>query len=268
MTTLNTVLANNVTLEVVQVSGSSSSSPTETVVGYVFAAPVEGSSDVTQEQRWVLYPGYQAPPEGRVRLRVPTRSDRQYTTLAAWQSAMMQTSGDTLWKENSRYVKVNSKSYATMGSHPAPPMPAAPEPFGGSGGARAEGEAQVASFSQQEESDAAPFDFQTMDKCKMQQWNVNEPTVLYDAGWVFGTVFAPDPHSPVGCERSTNQEYWVIPPGYSALRAGESRVMSIEPDVSVTLSAYLSDMQANHFPAGSTYVISSCVYASYRPGNP
>jgi hypothetical protein len=215
---------------------------------------------VTQEQRWVLYPGYQAPPEGRVRLRAPTRTDRQYRSLAEWQAAMRQTSGDTLWKENSRYVKVNSKSYATMGSYPAPPTPAAPEPFTGSSGSAA----QVAAFSEQEPARA--LDLQIVDRCLLTQKYPDQPTT-YEAGCVFGTAFAPDPQSRE-YERSTNQEHWVLSPGYAPLNAAQARETTIEPDASTDLATFLSDAAANHFPAGSTYVISSCIYAHYRPGNP
>ena len=116
---LSCLFANNVTTEIIQLGINDQPAG---LMGYVFASP--GTDGITQEQRWVLYPGYAEPPRGKILLRQPANNRRRYTQLQDWKNAVLASDPDVLWINNSTYVKVNCMAYATVeGTHEMPPMP-------------------------------------------------------------------------------------------------------------------------------------------------
>ena len=97
-------MRNNTTIELVQ---------SLNVIGWGYAQQETVNGVVGQTQRWVLKPGYVAPPAGTVKFR-QTDPLHSYTTLSAWTSAVGQTeaAGGIWGGTNYAYVKAFCVAYA------------------------------------------------------------------------------------------------------------------------------------------------------------
>lgn len=113
------VLKNNTTVQITDSTG---------VKGWGYAEAYTTSAGVTgQIQRWVLKPGYVAPPTGSIALGAAP-SAYNFTTLTAWARAL---SSGAIWTPNAgyTYVKANCLAYAASPSPTStPPLPDYPSP--------------------------------------------------------------------------------------------------------------------------------------------
>lgn len=232
---LNGPFAENMTAELVQpING------VDTVVGYMFANPAD-SGETTQEQRWVLYPGFAAPNKRRTTLRMPPKL-LLFTSLSDWQAAVKAGEGGRLWKRGATYVKVNTVSYSSIAGQAAPQVPSLVAASGTTVGRMQDRVDQI---------DDGPANLHQND---------------ISVGWLYGSPIA----GVASSATRSNVERWVLSSDYKVpFVALPLTGLAIQPaNFTVTSSEAFMAFAEDAWTEGSTYSISSCTYLAGLPANP
>jgi hypothetical protein len=245
--TMNGPFAIDTLLEVVHMDEAGQ----QNVAGYVFVS--QGSGNIDQEQRWILYADYMPLPAGTVLLRLPP-SSFQCTSLTGWQAA-----APSLWRDSATYAKVASKFYDRI--HDPVQLPPPYPTFGeessvAAAGARPHG--QGASRGHKKDIITA--------KQLVDRWQIQQPInkTIVDTGTAYGMPLEFNPASRV----STNLEYWVtLPVHVPVVTSGSVTESRLRKGYGSSLDDYLRQ-ERDAWVRGSSFTISSCAYKDTLPSMP
>ncbi|HZF56109.1 MAG TPA: hypothetical protein VE093_46160 [Polyangiaceae bacterium] len=216
------LLANNMTTELFQLdSNRKRISPSP--AGYAFAFP---KANGTQEQRWLLHPGYKPPSGGKkLELRPASpQSEFQCKSQEDWTTSMADR-----WTEGATYVKV---TYAIRDIEEV----------------------------LKELTHVARLNLQVSDGCRVGV-SLYKDSKKNKIAEVFGTNRERDPKV---INKETNMEYWVLEGDYvSEVPAGSRMILEQVSPLQETALNFLADL--NNDWNSKTLVVANCSYFTDKP---